>query len=93
VPVLHRLEWCYTTVGSGGASNLLEPRVSECLQFLPSKTAGKMKNHPLFGVITTQTISHDHCTLDMDSESLLPDSFICLFIYSVILNPKFDIRR
>ncbi|KAJ4441301.1 hypothetical protein ANN_11155 [Periplaneta americana] len=67
VPVLRRLEWCCTAIGSGGASNLLEPRVSECLQFLPNESAGKVKDYTLFGVITTQTISHEHCSLDIDS--------------------------
>ncbi|XP_069697561.1 E3 ubiquitin-protein ligase TRIM45 isoform X2 [Periplaneta americana] len=67
VPVLRRLEWCCTAIGLGGASNLLEPRVSECLQFLPNESAGKVKDYTLFGVITTQTISHEHCSLDIDS--------------------------
>ncbi|XP_023720662.1 tripartite motif-containing protein 45 isoform X3 [Cryptotermes secundus] len=69
VPVLHRLERCCTAVGSGGggANNLLEPRVSECLQFLRSETAGKLKDYSLFGIITTQTISHQYCTLNIES--------------------------
>jgi hypothetical protein len=91
MPVLHRLEWCCTAIGSGGANNLLEPRVSECLQFLRSETAGKLKDYSLFGVITTQTVSHQHCTLDMDSKSLPLKSFIH-FIRSIILNLKFDMK-
>jgi hypothetical protein len=84
VPVLHQLERCCTTIGSGGANNLLEPRVSECLQFLRGKTAGKLKDYSLFGIITTQTISQQHCTLDTDSKSLPLDSF-CNFSFHFIL--------
>jgi hypothetical protein len=87
VPVLHRLEWCCTTIGSGGANSLLEHHVSECLQFLPNETAGKIKGHALFGVITTQTISYQHCTLDVNSKSMSPISFICC----LMVGPKFDI--
>jgi hypothetical protein len=89
MPVLHRLEWCCTAIGSGGANSLLEPRVSECLQFLPNETAGKIKGHALFGVVTTQAISHQHCTLDMNSKSLPLGSFI----HSFMLSSKFDIGR
>ncbi|XP_021939856.1 tripartite motif-containing protein 45 isoform X2 [Zootermopsis nevadensis] len=63
VPVLHRLEWCCTAIGS----SLMEPRVSECLRFLPNETAEKIKGHALFGIITTQVISHQHCTLNVNS--------------------------
>ena len=68
MPVLQRLEWCCSELGSGTSANLLEPRVSDCLQFLPNEDAGKVKDHSLFGVITTQSISHAECTLNTDSK-------------------------
>ncbi|PSN43409.1 hypothetical protein C0J52_02627 [Blattella germanica] len=58
MPVLQRLEWCMAKAEA--------PRVSECLQFLPHESAGKAGEHALFGVVTTQTLSHQHCTLDAE---------------------------
>ncbi|KAJ9595962.1 hypothetical protein L9F63_012855 [Diploptera punctata] len=56
-PVLRRLEWCCSS------TNLLEPHVSECLQFVPSENREKVNQHTVYGVITTQTISPAHCNL------------------------------
>lgn len=68
---------------------MLEHHVSECLQFLPNETAGKIKGHALFGIVTTQAISHQYCTLDMKSKLLSLGSFI----HSLMLSPEFDIGR
>lgn len=63
-PVLRRLEWC---CNNGANGSLMEPHVSDCLQFLPEEGCGRIKSHTLFGVITTQTVSPQHCTLNTDT--------------------------
>lgn len=59
-PVMKRLEVCYKS-----EALLPELKISESLQFLPEEVSSTSENAccPLYGVITTQTISVKHCVL------------------------------
>lgn len=59
-PLLKRLEWC-------NASEVVAAiKVSDCLQFLPDERAGTIRSHTMFGVITTQAIAAQYCSLQTE---------------------------
>ncbi|XP_068083595.1 E3 ubiquitin-protein ligase TRIM45 [Anabrus simplex] len=61
-PILRRLENIHAPGGIPA-----EPRVSEVLHFLPGESAGMVQGHPLFGLVTTQTVAASRCVLNTDS--------------------------
>lgn len=60
--ILNRLE-TYNTDKTDIANDLKMP---ECLKFLPEEKLHTNKKYQLFGIISTQSISLEHCSLQTD---------------------------
>lgn len=61
-PVLKKLESCTE-------DKVQELKMSESLQFLPEEAVPSSGHcYPLYGVITTQTVSAKHCLLNAEGE-------------------------
>nr|CAD7463770.1 unnamed protein product [Timema tahoe] len=67
-PILHRLDWCLGKKKGPESDGLIEARESDCIQFLPGERAGIIDSFTLYGVVTTQTVSPQHCIFNTDSE-------------------------
>lgn len=69
-PVLKKLETCTTL-----ENKRLELKLSESLQFLPNEAVTGGGTFPLYGVVTTQTVSPKHCIISTEGEKVLPHLF------------------
>ncbi|XP_075212908.1 E3 ubiquitin-protein ligase TRIM45 isoform X2 [Lycorma delicatula] len=58
--LLNRLKWCQET------PPVPVTKVSDCLIFLSEERAGVINNHQMYGVVTTQSVSPYHCTLETE---------------------------
>ncbi|XP_063243306.1 E3 ubiquitin-protein ligase TRIM45 [Bacillus rossius redtenbacheri] len=65
-PILRRLQWCSDYKAHGATSSLLEPAGLDCLQFLPRESAGLRRAYTLYGVVSTQSVSPQHCLINVD---------------------------
>lgn len=59
--VLAKLDWC------NDIARQVEPRVTDCIQFLPDEQVPATANKtPLYGMITTQTVAPHNCFLNTE---------------------------